>query len=163
LTAGFVCSRCGKCCMNFGQHITVERQLSSRDFYCRCGITGELFLAHIGNEYQDANIAAADRESHRAWCPFLRGTGDGQYSCIIHDTAPRFCRDFRCVTMIIYDQVGSEAGRVKGRRSLDSDDPVLTAVWHERIAGAHTGDDRQFILYASRVLKESGYRAEPVL
>jgi hypothetical protein len=148
--------------MNFGQHITVERQLSSRDYYCRCRITGELFRAHIRNEDQEAFACTADRESHPGWCSFLRYTGDGQYVCTIHDTAPRFCRDFRCVTMIIYDPAGNEAGRVKGRRSLDSQDPALGTIWNERITGTHTGDDRQFLLYAIRVLKENGYRAEPV-
>jgi uncharacterized protein len=140
--------------MNFGQHITIERQLSPRDYYCRCRITSD--------EYQDVFADTGDRESHPAWCPFLRSTGDGHYACTIHDTVPRFCRDFRCVTLVIFGQAGNEAGRVKGRRSLDSSDPVLAAVWTERIAGVHAGDDRQFLLYAIRVLKENGYRAEPV-
>jgi|WetSurMetagenome_2_1015567.scaffolds.fasta_scaffold27030_3 uncharacterized protein len=158
----FVCSRCGKCCMNFGQHIAIERQLSSRDFYCRCRITGELFLAHIRSGDQEAFANKADPESHPSWCPFLRRTVEGLYGCTIHDTAPRFCRDFRCVTMLIYGPAGNEAGRVKGRRSLDSQDPVLVTLWNERITGTHTGDDLTFILYAIRVLKEEGYRAEPV-
>jgi Fe-S-cluster containining protein len=148
--------------MNFGQHITVERQLSPRDYYCRCRISGELFPAHIRNEYRDAFADTGDRESHPSWCPFLRSTGGGSYACTIHDTAPRFCREFRCVTMVIFDREGNETGRVKGRRSLESRDPVLTAVWNERVAGVHPGDDHQFLRYAVRVLKEAGYRAEPV-
>jgi len=50
----FECDRCGKCCRSFGAFITIERQLSSRDYYCRFGITREVFLAHIEPEYADA-------------------------------------------------------------------------------------------------------------
>jgi hypothetical protein len=64
--------------------------------------------------------------------------------------------------MMIYDPARNEAGRVKGRRSLESKDPALVTIWNERITGTHTGDDLTFLLYAIRVLKENGYRAEPV-
>ncbi|MEI8331113.1 MAG: hypothetical protein WCF90_05625 [Methanomicrobiales archaeon] len=38
---------CEKCCANFGAFIKIERQLSSRDYYCKNCMNNELFLAHI--------------------------------------------------------------------------------------------------------------------
>jgi len=43
----FDCSWCGKFCASFGAFIKIERQLTSRDYYCRYGIKNDLFLAHI--------------------------------------------------------------------------------------------------------------------
>jgi hypothetical protein len=42
--AKFECNHCGKCCRSFGEFIRVERRLTGRDYYCRFGITNELFL-----------------------------------------------------------------------------------------------------------------------
>jgi Fe-S-cluster containining protein len=148
--------------MSLGRHIVIERRLSSSDFYCRNRITGELFRAHVGNDCRDTFAIDTAQEVRAGWCPFLRRADPGRYLCTIYDTAPRFCREFRCVTMVIRDTNGTEVGKVKGRRSLDSTDPVLTAIWQERIEGSHITNERQFLHSVNLALREHGYRAEQV-
>ncbi len=41
--ATFDCDLCGKCCRSFGEFVKIERQASDRDYYCRYGITNEIF------------------------------------------------------------------------------------------------------------------------
>jgi Fe-S-cluster containining protein len=158
----FVCTQCGRCCMNFGQHMTVERRLSSRDYYCTCLITRESFYAHVQSEYSDAFTNRPDPDIHPSWCPFLRREDTGHYICTIHDTAPRFCRDYRCFTMLITDVAGKEVGRVKGRRSLETADPRLMALWETGIPKRDELDDRALFLQMGAVLKAAGYHIELV-
>ena len=47
----FECTWCGKCCASFGQFIRIERQLNEKDYYCRYGVTGEVFPVHVLPEY----------------------------------------------------------------------------------------------------------------
>ena len=54
LMTEFVCDWCGKCCRSFGEFIKIERKLTDRDYYCRYGITNDLFLVHVQPEYADA-------------------------------------------------------------------------------------------------------------
>jgi len=51
--AKFDCNWCGKCCASFGEFIKIERQLTDRDYYCRYGITGEIFPVHVQPEFAD--------------------------------------------------------------------------------------------------------------
>jgi hypothetical protein len=148
--------------MNFGQHMRVERRLSSRDYYCTCLLTRESFFAHVQSGHADAFTNRPDPDIHPAWCPFLRREDTGHFICTIHDTAPRFCREYRCYTMLITDAAGNEAGRVKGRRSLESTDPGLVALWETGVPNRDKLDDGAFFLQMGAVLKDAGYRLEPV-
>ncbi len=49
----FECDLCGKCCASFGEFITVERQITDKDYFCRYGITDELFQVHVLPDYAD--------------------------------------------------------------------------------------------------------------
>ena len=49
--AVFECDRCGKCCVSFGHLITIERQLSDLDYYCRCKIDNSVFPVHVDPAY----------------------------------------------------------------------------------------------------------------
>jgi len=49
--ATFDCTSCGKFYASFGQFIGIERQLSESDYYCRYGITGDIFPGHVLPEY----------------------------------------------------------------------------------------------------------------
>ena len=47
----FECNWCGKCCTSFGEFIKVERQITEHDYFCRYGITNELFQVHVLPEF----------------------------------------------------------------------------------------------------------------
>ena len=49
----FECNGCGRCCVSFGEFIKVERKVAAHDYYCRYGITNELFHVHVLPEYGD--------------------------------------------------------------------------------------------------------------
>ena len=138
--------------MSLGRHITIERSLSPVQHFCRVAVTGELLPVSIQPEYRDP-YASGERDP--TWCPFLRRADADSFICTIYQTRPRICREFRCRTMLIYDQNGHEAGYVKGRRTLVSDDPCLADAWREIPGDA---DDATL----KELLKKHSYRAEPL-
>jgi len=148
--APFACTRCGKCCISLGRHIRIEGSLSPVQYYCRVAVNGELLPVSVQPELREL-FSSGDQDP--AWCPFLRKDAAGLFTCTVYQTRPRICRDFKCRTMIIYDQSGREAGYVKGRRTLVSGDGCLETVWHEIPSGA---DD----ISLKGILRKHGYRAE---
>ncbi len=137
----FECDRCGKCCRSFGEFIRIERQLSSRDYYCRFGITRELFLVHTEPEFADEIAEEYELEeecgtgSNRKKCIFLRKDrhGDG-FTCAVYPNRPSICREFRCYRMVIYNPDRQEVGMVIGRNELKTADKNLTKLWKEQVA-----------------------------
>ncbi|WML67160.1 MAG: hypothetical protein METHP_00652 [Methanoregula sp. SKADARSKE-2] len=172
--AKFVCSLCGKCCGSLGSYIVIERGMGARNFYCRNGITGELFPAYIQPEYADefekrsAEEAAGTSGSPVTACAFLvRNPGAGGYGCAIHPTRPRLCREFRCYHMNIYDTMGGLRGRVIGQNAIRTPDASLETFWNEHIAplpcsnrpGSRDPDWTRKVL---ALLASRGYRGDPV-
>lgn len=153
----FNCSRCGKCCRSLGSHIKVERRVTQQDLYCRCMITGDLFSAHVRRDLLDRQ-RTRDHELHRGECPFLLSDGESGYICSIYETRPKICRSFVCYTMLIYDG-DREVGKVKGRRSLESTDLHLAALWEEIRKLAH-GNETAWRREALGMLERNGYRGE---
>ncbi len=45
--ARFECSRCGRCCLNFGRYIIIERQFEGGRFSCHSRLSGEHFVAQL--------------------------------------------------------------------------------------------------------------------
>ena len=139
--AKFECDRCGKCCRSFGEFITVERQLSSSDYYCRFGITRELFLVHVEPEYADALAEEYDLEgenggeNRKKKCIFLQKDRhvDG-FTCAIYPARPRICREFQCYRMVIYNTERQLCGRVIGLNELKTADENLAKLWKEKVA-----------------------------
>ncbi len=158
--ATFTCTRCGKCCMSLGRHIRIERNVSGRDLYCRFAITGDLFLARIQPEYKDLFAVTEGMDPH--WCTFLRMEPGGAFVCCCYPTRPPFCRSFRCATAILYDRDGAVAGRIKGRRSLDTTDPVLRELWDSTIAAIQPSPDAEWLVRVKRALEPYGYSIEPL-
>jgi hypothetical protein len=136
--------------MSLGRHIRIERSISSIQHYCRITITGELLPVAVHPQHRDL-FSSGVRDS--AWCPFLRKEDDGRFTCTIFETRPRLCREFRCRTIQIYTLDGREAGYVKGRRSLVTDDPDLESAWRDMQGDA---DDTTL----KETLQKHGYRAE---
>ena len=79
----FDCDWCGKCCASFGEFIKIEQQVTDRDYYCRYGITNEIFPVHVTPEFADAiadNFADAEpagADQTRKGCIFSRKNPEG--------------------------------------------------------------------------------------
>ena len=100
------------------------------------------------------------REQERpSACPFLMKNGDGEtYVCCIHATRPRFCREYKCYTVRILNATGTEVGRVRGRRTLASEDPALLGLWEGSVAPLSGADDAGWRRELKRILGEAEYR-----
>jgi len=140
--AKFDCNWCGKCCASFGEFIKIERQLTERDYYCRFGITDEIFPVHVQPEFADEieeEFTESDPKepgSTHKGCIFMRKNPDGRgFSCAIYPTRPTICREFRCYRMLIHHPSSGETrGKVMGINELRTHDEILAAVWNEKIA-----------------------------
>ena len=146
--------------MALGRHVKVERQISDQDSYCRFLLTGELFLANIQPVYRE--LFADNSEAQPGWCPFLRREREGVFVCCCYPARPAFCRSFRCATAKIFDRNGTLAGTIKGRRSLETSDPVLREIWDRSIAGIAVKTDAEWLKRAGLLIERSGYRIEPL-
>jgi Fe-S-cluster containining protein len=130
--------------VRFGEFIKIERQLTSRDYYCRFGLTNELFLVHIEADYTDSHSPSTKEGELVKGCPFMRKNLTGQgFACAIYATRPRICRELRCYRMVIYNPEGHECGRIMGRDELTTRDELLAQIWKEQIAPLpHNNDAR---------------------
>jgi len=159
----FDCNRCGKCCASFGEFIKIERQLTSRDYYCRYEINNELFLAHIEGDYADSHPPGLKGEPPAKGCPFMRNDLYGKgIACAIYATRPRICRDFRCYRMVINHPDGHECGRIMGRNELKTKDEPLAQIWKEQVAPLPHNDDARWEKSVIAALTVHGYRGDPV-
>jgi len=161
--ATFECDHCGKCCKSFGAFIKIERKISDRDFYCRYGITNELFPVHVSAEYADVFSLSVPTDVIPNACPFLRNDREGTgYACTIHPTRPRQCRDFRCYHMIIRTDRGEICGKVKGRADLKTSDENLAKLWKKEVEPIPCEDRVTWVRAVIPLLAAHGYRGEPV-
>jgi hypothetical protein len=159
----FDCTWCGKCCASFGAFIKIERQLTSRDYYCRYGIKNELFLAHIEGDYADSQTPSSEEGVPVKGCPFMRKNRNGNgIACAIYATRPRICREFRCYRMVIYDPEGHECGRIMGRSELKTPSESLAQIWNNEIAPLPHIDDARWEQSVIAALSAHGYRGEIV-
>jgi Fe-S-cluster containining protein len=138
--AKFDCNWCGKCCQSFGEFIKIERQLTARDYYCRYGISNELFLVHVQPDFAD-EIAedfeeTSGKDPNHKGCFFSRKNPEGKgFACAIYPTRPTICKDFQCYRMLIHHHASGETrGRVIGINELRTHDEVLVSIWSEKIA-----------------------------
>jgi len=158
----FECTLCGKCCMHAGgELIEIEKRLTSRDYLCRQKIVGGTFRARVEERFLDVFRDTAENDAHPSWCPFLRGLPEkGKYVCTIHDSRPLVCRSYVCCAMRIFGPDGREAGKVKGRRSLDTEDAALRRCWEDSVVPLTTDDDIAWRIEVAGILGRAGYRVE---
>jgi Fe-S-cluster containining protein len=155
----FACTRCGKCCMNFGELIRIERELSDIESSCRFLITNEVFRARIMPEWREVFSHTTESDANPSWCRFLRRSPDGPgFVCTIHDSNASICREFRCCVMRIYDSTGKQIGKVGGNRSLISEDEDLRGIFREQVAGIESSSMRDWLGKAGKALSSAGYR-----
>jgi Fe-S-cluster containining protein len=169
----FVCDGCGKCCAGYGSFIKIERQLSDRDYYCRYGLTGDLFPVHTDADYagEIADRYAGDPgigHEGKKPCPFLCRNRNGEgFACGIYATRPPVCREFRCYRMFIYNREGQLVGRVIGAGGISTSDERLAQVWKEQIGGLphmHPpgANDLAWVKKVTAILAEHGFRGDSV-
>ena len=155
----FACTRCGKCCMNFGELMRVERELSDIEFSCRFLITNEVFRARVMPEWREVFSDTSEVDAHPAWCRFLRRSPDGSgFVCTIHDSNASICREFRCCLMRIYDRTGRQVGKIGGNRSLISEDEGLIQFFRENVAVMESPSLKDWLMRAGKILSSAGYR-----
>jgi len=145
-----------------GQLIEIEKRLTGRDFLCRQKIVGGTFRARVEDRFLDAFRDTAESSRHQSWCPFLRPLPgeEGKYVCTVHNSRPLVCRSYTCCAMRIFAVDGQEAGKVKGRRSLVTEDADLRRCWEESVAPITTDDDLAWRAEVAAVLGRAGYRVE---
>jgi Fe-S-cluster containining protein len=159
----FKCSGCGKCCASYGDFIRIERQLTSRDYYCRYAIKNEMFLAHVEDDYTDSYPLESDTGKPAKGCPFMQKNLSGEgFACAIYATRPRVCREFRCYRMLIFDGNGHERGRIMARNELRTTDETLERIWKEEIAPLPSHEIRLWEKQMTDTLAAHGYHGEPV-
>jgi Fe-S-cluster containining protein len=140
--AKFKCNGCGRCCVGFGEYIKVERQVTDHDYFCRYGITNELFHVHVLPEYADEfadnfeEMENNGKDAPQKGCVFMHKKSDGPgFTCIIYPDRPTICKEFLCYRMLIRDrQTGQCRGQVIGVNELKTRDVILEAIWKEKIA-----------------------------
>ena len=138
--AKFDCNWCGKCCQSFGEFIRIERQVTGRDYFCRYGITDELFQVHVQPEFADEIEEEFDEfggklpADHKG-CTFMRRNPDGKgFACAVYPTRPTICREFLCYRMLIHHPLTGEVrGKVIGINELRTHDEILTSIWNEKV------------------------------
>jgi Fe-S-cluster containining protein len=91
-------------------------------------------------------------------CPFLRRDPEKETAvCTIHDSRPGICREYRCWRLLVVDERGRRAGRVKYRNTLRSDDTVLRDLWARYIQPIETADEAAWEEEVRRLLGRAGY------
>jgi len=173
LMTEFVCDWCGKCCRSFGEFIKIERKLTDRDYYCRYGITNDLFLVHVQPEYaKEISGSYSEQkpgsENPEKKCPFLqKNPGGNGFVCTIYPTRPPVCREFRCYRMLIHNSKGELVGKVIGESEIRTADETLSTIWKEHIAHIPHNhkpntSDAGWMTKVMVILGQHGYRGDPV-
>lgn len=88
------CSRCGECCRAPVVLITKPSDFRRWIEQGRNDIlkyASRPPLRGYGDFWMDIR-----KTDDAAYCPFIGKTGDGEFTCTIHDTKPKVCREFRC-------------------------------------------------------------------
>jgi Fe-S-cluster containining protein len=156
----FTCTRCGACCISLGNTIRIERKAGPRDYYCRDAISGNMALVHIDAPYAPFfKEGSGESDGERKRCPFLVLMPEG-YACAVYQTRPLVCREFQCCRMRIFTSGGQITGKVKGRRSLTTDNPNLRDIWDTKIAGLQVDHDPRWDMLVKEILEKAGFIVE---
>ena len=87
----FQCNGCGRCCVSFGEFIKVERKVTDSNYFCRYGITNELFNVHVLPDYMDEfaekfeDLEENGKDGPQQGCVFMhRKKENPGFTCIIY-------------------------------------------------------------------------------
>ncbi len=142
-----------------GKHIRIERKLGERDYYCRDLISNNLVMTHVESPYLPGFREKGGYQEDEDRCHFLVRTREG-YACVVYNTRPLSCREFKCCRMRVYQGEKNLIGTIKGRRSLSTMDPDLEKLWNDRIRLLGIEEDGQWDMKVKKILEDSGYIVE---
>jgi len=124
---------CGKCCMGMGRYVKITGMMGPLRYAAVHELSKETFYPVVMRQYRDIFLPSESKK-HPEWCPFLiEGGSQSEYFCAVHDTAPLFCRRFRCCIFRIFNSDKSPAGEVKGKTTLVSSDSGLKKIWDDEV------------------------------
>ena len=156
----FVCTFCGRCCMGMGRYVKITGIMGEGRYAARHDLSKESFFATLDRNFRGKSNPL-NRNTPPEWCPFLAKADDeGNYLCSIHDTAPSFCKNFKCCTCRIFKSDGNPVGMVKGRSTLVTDDSELEKLWDGAVNAALNLDLEEQKVKIAEILKDSGYKVD---
>jgi len=145
--------------MGMGRHVRITGMIGQNRYAVQHAISGEICYSTVAPRFR-SEIQKGEDEG---WCPFLcemDEDGCRKYYCAIYDSAPKFCRDFKCCTARIKDMNGAEKGRIQGRRTLLTDDESLREMWDSHNEINDISDDEKWVEMLDKLLKSHGYFLE---
>lgn len=155
--AEFICTLCGRCCMGMGKYVKISGQIGQGRYAAHHGLSNETFYPSIMREYRDT-FSPYDRKTPKEWCPFLLDADEsGKYICVIHDSLPSFCRNFKCYLFKIYNSDNIYVGEVKGKTTLISNDEILNKMWNDEISNISTENMSLWRKSMISALEKKGY------
>lgn len=154
----FECAQCGDCCKNLGLVFIIKEKSRDYGFLVHNSHTGEDTWVTVDPDkrelFTDTSIFSAVPNA----CRFFRHMpGSTKAYCTIHLTRPDICREYQCWRLLIVDQRGRWAGKIRHSRSLSSEDPVLIRIWGDCIENSEEPDDRIWEDMMIRTLNRAGY------
>ena len=105
--------------------------------------------------------ALFSEEPDDEWCPFLRRDSGGLFICTIYEDRPVICRNFRCLTMVITSQEGTEVGQVVGKATITTKDTVLKELWNN-LKKQMPVSEPGWLEHMQKELMVHGYTVEPL-
>ncbi|HUH79094.1 MAG TPA: YkgJ family cysteine cluster protein [Methanoregula sp.] len=155
----FTCRQCGECCSTMGEILWILGQTGPDEFRILVSATGEERVVNVDPGKRDLFYPRTDGNARSLACPFLRKSGPGLFTCTVYQSRPDLCRQYACFRILVLDATGRKVGRVMDRsRHFVSADPLLNALWKEKISPADIPDEMLWEEHVGNVLSGAGYR-----
>jgi hypothetical protein len=155
----FRCYKCGKCCTTLGRSITIE-QNTSTEILGKSAITGEKIRIPRTANLDDAFADRSVFNQYPDACPFLRQESETIWICLAYTVMPSHCKTLECYTMLILHPDGSVAGKVRTKRTLATEDPVLKELYDTVLVDISAKEDIVWQKEARKVLISKGYKVK---
>lgn len=153
----FVCTLCGRCCMGMGRYVKITGTMGAGRYAARHELSNEFFYATVDRNLR-GKFDPLNRDTPEEWCPFLADKDEeGNYYCSVFDSAPSFCKNYKCCTCRIFGSDGSPAGTVRGRSTIVTDDKELEKLWDSAVNSVLDLDLKEQKHKIADILKDSGY------
>lgn len=116
-----------------GRYVKITGYPGPGRYAARHELSNEVFYATVDKKFRN-KFDPLDRDTPPKWCPFLMDKDeDERYMCSIFESAPSFCRDYKCCTCRIFSSDGSPVASVKGRSTIVTGDAELENLWDSAV------------------------------
>ena len=154
----FECIRCGDCCKHIGYVHSIKEECGDYRFLLHNNYSGDDTIVIVDPDkialFHDKSIL----ETYPHSCPFFRYEKKSMTACCtIHTTRPGICQDYGCWRLLIIDHQGKRAGKITHKRTLISEDTVLSRLWEACIEEHPEPDDARWEERMIRILSGAGY------